>query len=158
MEDSRTVVFRFLAEPTDVNFGGKMHGGAVMKWLDQTAYTCAAAWSGSYCVTVFVSGIHFVRPIFIGNVVQITARLIYTGNSSMHIALEVKSKSPQTNEYVMNTHCNMVFVALDKDGNKVSVPKWNPVTEEDKNAAEYATRMKELYRKFEASTKGLISH
>ena len=42
---SSKVVFRFLAEPTDVNFGGKVHGGAVMKWIDQAGYACAAGWS-----------------------------------------------------------------------------------------------------------------
>ncbi len=42
----REVTFRFLAEPTDVNFGGKVHGGMVMKWIDQAGYACAVGWSG----------------------------------------------------------------------------------------------------------------
>ena len=45
------VTFRFLAEPTDVNFGGKVHGGMVMKWIDQAGYAAAVSWSGRYCVT-----------------------------------------------------------------------------------------------------------
>jgi acyl-CoA hydrolase len=49
---SRSITLRFLAEPTDVNFGGKVHGGAVMKWIDQAGYACAVGWSGYYCVTV----------------------------------------------------------------------------------------------------------
>ncbi len=157
MENSRIVVFRFFAEPTDVNFGGKVHGGAVMKWLDQTAFACASSWSGTYCVTVFVGGIHFVRPIYIGNIVQITAKLIYTGTSSMHIALEVKSKSPKEHEYVVNTHCTMVFVAVDDKGNKVKVPKWTPMTEEDKEAEKLAVQMKGLFAKFEDNTKKLMT-
>ena len=52
MERPRKVTLRFLAAPTDVNFGGKVHGGAVMKWIDQAGYTCAAGWTGHYCVTV----------------------------------------------------------------------------------------------------------
>jgi len=52
MSGKRAVEFRFLAEPTHVNFGGKVHGGMVMKWIDQVAYACAAGWSGLYCVTV----------------------------------------------------------------------------------------------------------
>ena len=51
-----SVTFRFLSEPADVNFGGKVHGGAVMKWIDQAGYTCAVGWSGRYCVTVYVGG------------------------------------------------------------------------------------------------------
>src|SRR2546422_5525318 len=52
-----------ISEPADVNFGGKVMGGAVMKWIDQAGYTCAAGWTGSYCVTVYVGGLHFVGPI-----------------------------------------------------------------------------------------------
>ncbi len=56
--------FRFLAEPTSVNFGGKVHGGALMKWIAETAYACAAMWSGRYAVTVSVGNIRFRRPRF----------------------------------------------------------------------------------------------
>ena len=52
---------RFLAEPTDVNFGGKVHGGIVMKWIDQAGYAAAVGWSGKYSVTVAVGGIRFVE-------------------------------------------------------------------------------------------------
>ena len=38
----REITLRFLAEPTAVNFGGKIHGGAVMKWIDEAGYACAA--------------------------------------------------------------------------------------------------------------------
>lgn len=49
----RDITLRFLAEPGDVNFGGKVHGGAVMKWIDLAAYANAAAWSGKYCITAY---------------------------------------------------------------------------------------------------------
>ena len=45
---------RFLAEPTDINFEGKRRGSAVMKWIEQDGYACAARWSGQDCVTVYV--------------------------------------------------------------------------------------------------------
>ena len=61
---SREITLRFLAEPGDVNFGGKVHGGAVMKWIDQAGYACAVSWSGYYCVTVSVGGIRFLRKLF----------------------------------------------------------------------------------------------
>lgn len=70
MEDNK-VTFQFISEPSDVNFGGKVHGGAVMKWIDQTAYTCARTWSGTYCVTVYVGGIRFLKPVSIGDLVKV---------------------------------------------------------------------------------------
>ncbi len=74
------VTFRFLAQPTDVNFGGKVHGGMAMKWIDQAGYACAVGWSGAYCVTASVSGIQFVAPILIGDLVTVRARLIHTAH------------------------------------------------------------------------------
>ena len=59
MERQRGVTLRFLAEPGDVNFGGKVNGGAVMKWMDQGGYSCAAGWSAHYCVTVYVGDVRF---------------------------------------------------------------------------------------------------
>ena len=52
LKNKRELVLRFLAEPTDVNFGGKVHGGIAMKWIDQAGYACATHWASSYCVTV----------------------------------------------------------------------------------------------------------
>lgn len=63
---SREFTLRVLASPTDVNFGGKVHGGSVMKWIDQVGYACALGWSKHYCVTVYVGGIRFLQPIYIG--------------------------------------------------------------------------------------------
>ena len=42
--EQRELTFRFLAEPTDVNYGGKVHGGVVMKWIDQVGYAAAVGW------------------------------------------------------------------------------------------------------------------
>src|SRR5438067_4444305 len=90
------VTFRFLAEPGDVNFGGKVQGGHVMKWTDQAAYACAVGWSGRYCVTIYVGGIRFYKPVQIGHLVEVRARVIHTGVSSMHLAVDVSTHDPQT--------------------------------------------------------------
>ena len=67
----RQLTLRFLAEPADQNFGGKVHGGAVMKWIDLAAYACAAGWCGKYCITAYAGGIRFVQPILVGNIVEV---------------------------------------------------------------------------------------
>ena len=85
-----TVTFRFLAEPTDVNFGGKVHGGVVMKWIDQAGYACAAGWSGHYCVTVSVAGVKFRRPVLVGQLVEVNVLLVHTGKTSMQIFIQVR--------------------------------------------------------------------
>ncbi len=150
---SHNLVLRFLAEPTDVNFGGKVHGGEVMKWIDQGAYACAAGWSKSYCVTVYVGGIRFFKPIHIGSVVEVDRKVIYTGKTSMHISVDVRSRPPREDEPVLNTHCIIVFVAVDKDGNPVPVPAWTPHTPQEEAMHEYAIRLMNLRKHIEDEMK-----
>jgi acyl-CoA hydrolase len=76
------ITLRFLAEPNTVNFGGKVHGGTVMKWIDEAGYACATSWAKLYCVTVSVGTIRFHRPIMIGDLVEVEARLAYTGKTT----------------------------------------------------------------------------
>src|ERR1041385_6325624 len=114
--EAREVTLRFLAEPTEVNFGGKVHGGTVMKWIDHAGYACAVGWSGQYCVTAYVGGIRFHKPVLIGSLVQVRARLIYTGRTSMHVAVDVSAGDPKFGQYVKTTHCIIIFVAVDAQG------------------------------------------
>ena len=144
------LTMRFLAEPTDVNFGGKVHGGAVMKWIDQAGYAAAVGWSGRYCVTVAVGGIRFLAPVRIGEVVTVTARLVHTGSSSMHFSVEVSARDPMGGDSRLCTHCVIVFVALEQaEGLPAPVPTWTPTTEHERHLAEYAQQVMELSRGIE---------
>lgn len=144
------VTFRFLAQPVDVNFGGKVHGGMAMKWIDQAGYACAVAWSGAYCVTVSVSGIQFVAPILIGDLVTVRARLIHTGTSSMHLAVDVLAQDLRKGEQRLATSCVMVFVALDSpDGRPTPVPCWEPRNDSDRQLQAKAMRLLELSKGME---------
>ena len=144
------VNFRFLAQPTDVNFGGKVHGGMVMRWIDQAGYACAVAWSGAYCVTASVSGIQFVKPILIGDLVTVRARLIHTGRSSMHMAVDVLARDLRKDEHRLATSCVMVFVALDApDGKPTPVATWEPRDDHERQLQEQAMRLMNLSKEME---------
>ena len=149
----RELNFQFLAEPTDVNFGGKVHGGAVMKWMDQAGYACAAQWSGRYCVTVSVGGIRFFRPILVGQMVVLNAKVVYTGRSSMHIYISVKSGDPKDSNMVDTGSCIISFVANDASGYPVEVPSWVPQTKEDIALEIYAKKAKEFSQQLEQELK-----
>ncbi len=148
----RQLSMGFLAEPSDVNFGGKVHGGQVMRWIDQAGYAAAVGWSGHYSVTVAVGGIRFVAPIRIGDLVSVQATLIHTGTTSMHFAVDVRARDPRVDEADARlcTHCVIVFVALDApEGAPVPVPPWQPRSEEDRKLAEYAQQVMALGRDVE---------
>ena len=137
----RQITLRFLAEPLDVNFGGKVHGGVVMKWIDQAGYTCAVGWSGHYCVTVYVGGIRFLKPIRIGQLVEVDARVIHTGRSSMHIAVDVSALDVKSGVHKKTTHCVIVFVAVDESGDPIAVPAWEPANDEERRLQQYAMQV-----------------
>jgi acyl-CoA hydrolase len=147
----RELEFRFLAEPTDVNYGGKVHGGVVMKWIDQVGYAAAVGWSGRYSVTVAVGGIRFVAPVRISDLVTVSTKLVHTGTSSMHFSVDVRARDPmQEGSERLCTHCVIVFVALDGvEGKPTAVPTWVPQDEEDQRLAEYAMKVMELSKGIE---------
>ena len=116
-----TITLRFLAEPSTVNFGGKVHGGTVMKWIDEAGYACASAWSGLYCVTASVGNIDFIKPISIGDLVEVEANIVSTGTSSMRINVEVRSGHPTDSVSQKATECQIVFVAVNQHGKPTPV-------------------------------------
>jgi acyl-CoA hydrolase len=141
--------FRFLAEPTDVNFGGKVHGGMVMKWIDQASYACAAQWSGRYCVTVSANAIRFIRPILVGQLVTLSAKIVHTGKTSMHIYVVVRAGDPKEDKVVITNRCFITFMAIDEAGYPVEVPSYKPKDEEDRLLEQVAIHAKDFAKKLD---------
>jgi acyl-CoA hydrolase len=150
-ERQRAITLRFLATPGDVNFSGRVHGGAVMKWLDQAGYTCAANWTGAYCITAYVGGIHFLSPIHVGDIVELKASVIRTGRTSLDVAVDVSARSPQKTERRRTGHCVLVFVAVDDKGKPTPVPRWEPTTELDRALEDYARQLADLRKQMDAA-------
>lgn len=153
---TNSITFQFISEPQDVNFGGNVHGGVVMKWIDQAGYACASAWASNYCVTVYVGGIRFYQSIKIGDIVKIDAKIIYTGSTSMHISIDVSARNVKEEKFEKKTHCIIVFVAVDDKGNKVPIPKWIPQTELDKKLEAYAISLMDLRTSIEDKMKEFL--
>ena len=150
------ITFQFISEPADVNYGGKVHGGAVMKWIDQTAYACASSWAEGYAVTVYVGGIRFFKPIKIGDLVKVAARVVHTGTTSMHIACDVFSRPITGEKFEKTTHCIIVFVAVDENGKTKNVKKWEPHTDREIAQQKYAQRLMELRKGIEVEMKPFL--
>ena len=137
-------VLRFLAAPTDVNWGGKVHGGTVMRWIDDAAYVCASGWAQGPTAVVYVGGFRFYRPLLIGHVVEVEARLLHTGRSSMHVSVHVRSGDPKEQERRFTTHGLLIHVALDADGRPTPIRPWTPVGDEDVALDRHARHLIEL--------------
>ena len=138
------VTLRFLAAPSVVNFGGNAHGGTVMRWIDDAARTCAAMWSKRESIAAYSGGIHFYRPIHIGDLVEVEARLIYTGPRSMHVAIHVRSGDPTTGVNQQTTQCMSILVAKGEDGKALPIAPFVPVSQEDVDLEAHARHLIEM--------------
>ena len=126
-----SLTLRFLAQANSVQSAGKVPGGTVMKWIDEAGYACATRWAKRDCVTVSVGSLRFQRPIMVGDLVEVEARLAYTGKTSMNIAVEVRSSDLKTGQMEIVTKCLAVFVAVDLRGKPLPVAAWLPETPGD---------------------------
>ena len=81
-----------LMTPDMANFAGNVHGGTILKLLDQVAYACASRYAGRYVVTLSVDQVTFRQPIHVGELVTFLAAVNYTGNTSMEIGVRSRKE------------------------------------------------------------------
>lgn len=138
-----TLEMTVLMTPDKANFTGHVHGGEILKYLDQVAYACASRYSGKYVVTISVDKVYFKYPIHIGDLVTFLASVNYTGNTSMEIGVKVIAEDIR-NKTVMHTNtCYFTMVAVDEDGKPSSIPMLEPTTPEEKRRFNDAKKRKE---------------
>ncbi|HTK00841.1 MAG TPA: acyl-CoA thioesterase, partial [Bordetella sp.] len=86
---SHQLSMTILMTPDMSNFSGNVHGGHILKYLDQVAYACASRYAGQYVVTLSVDQVVFREPIHVGELVTFLASVNYTGRTSMEIGIKV---------------------------------------------------------------------
>lgn len=121
VEESKIQISELML-PSNTNFGGKIHGGYILKLMDQIAFACASKHSGSYCVTASVDKVNFLNPIEVGELVTMKASVNYVGKSSMVVGIRVEAENIQTGK---KKHCNSSYftmVAINKKGSTETVP------------------------------------
>lgn len=116
------VIFTQLMTPEMANFSGNVHGGALLKLLDQVAYTCASRYSGHYAVTLSVDQVSFKQPIRIGELVTFLSSVNYVGRTSMEVGVKVVAEDIHTHEKRHTNSCYFTMVAIGEDGKPAQVP------------------------------------
>ncbi|MFP5022145.1 acyl-CoA thioesterase [Pseudonocardia sp. 1LY6.1] len=140
-----------LMTPDMSNFSGHVHGGAILKLLDQVAYTCASRWAQTYVVTLSVDRVVFREPIGIGELVTFQASVNYTGRSSMEVGIRVTAEDIQRNHVRHTNSCYFTMIGVDEDGRPVEVRKLDPQTDEEKRRWKDAERRRQLRKEAEQS-------
>ncbi|MGB9108847.1 MAG: acyl-CoA thioesterase [Telluria sp.] len=133
-----------LMTPDTANFSGNVHGGHILKLLDQVAYACASRYAGAYVVTISVDQVTFRQPIHVGELVTFLAAVNHTGRSSMEIGIKVLAESIRTQEVRHVNSCFFTMVAVGDDKKPVAVPPLHPSTPEELRRQEEAQYRKEL--------------
>ena len=111
-----------LMTPDRANFSGNVHGGELLKLLDQVAYACASRYAGCYVVTLSVDQVLFKEPIKVGEMVTFLASVNYVGRTSMEVGIKVVAEDIQ-NRCVRHTNsCYFTMVAM-ADGVPQVVPE-----------------------------------
>ena len=144
-----------LMTPDTANFSGKVHGGSILKLLDQVAYACASRYAGRYVVTLSVDQVMFRQPIKVGELVTFLASVNHTGNSSMEIGIKVIAEDIRGKVVRHVNSCFFTMIAVDDDGKPVKVPVLTPDTADEQRrfaAAEIRREVRrEMEKKFEAA-------
>lgn len=130
--DSAKLSMTVLMTPDQANFSGNVHGGTILKYLDQVAYACASRYAGSYVVTLSVDQVTFRQPVYVGELVTFLASVNYTGRTSMEIGIKVITENIREKSVRHTNSCFFTMVAVDDDGRPVEVPGLEPRTPDQK--------------------------
>lgn len=137
-----------LMTPDMANFAGNVHGGAILKFLDQVAYACASRYAGRYVVTLSVDQVMFRQPIYVGELVTFQASVNYTGKTSMEVGIKVLAENIRTQELRHANSCFFTMVAVDDERKPVAVPVLHPVTPDQLRRHACAEVRKQLRHEF----------
>jgi acyl-CoA hydrolase len=138
-----------LMTPDMANFAGNVHGGTILKFLDQVAYACASRYAGCYVVTLSVDQVMFRQPIHVGELVSFLASVNYTGNTSMEIGIKVLAENIRTQAVRHANSCFFTMVAVDEERRPVPVPAIRPFSPDEKRRYAAAIARKKLRQELE---------
>jgi acyl-CoA hydrolase len=139
----RSLTMTVLMTPDMANFSGNVHGGAILKILDQVASACASNYAHSYVVTLSVDRVLFRDAIDVGDLVAFSASVNYTGRTSMEIGIRVDTANILTGE---TGTCYFTMVAVWPDRQPVEVPPLQPETPTEIQRFESARRRRKAQR------------
>jgi len=143
-KQEKSLTMTVLMTPDMANFTGHVHGGSLLKLLDQVAYACAAKYSKSYVVTASLDQVFFRKHVNVGELVTFYANVNYVGRTSMEIGVKVVAENLRTDEKRHTNSCYFTMVAVDEQGQPVEVPRLELNTEVEKKLFEAAEMRKKM--------------
>lgn len=134
-EESRIRLSQLMG-PEHANHLGNVHGGVIMKMVDEAGSLAAIRHARAPVVTVTVDSMTFEHPVYIGNLLIIDAELTYVGRTSLETRVSVMAENVVTGERTLTNTAYVVYVALGSDGRPQSVPPLMATTPEQLRAVD----------------------
>lgn len=125
-----TIVYQMTHE--DANLLGNVHGGVILKSIDNTAGIVGTRHANANVVTASIDRVDFYSPVYVGDLLRLLACVNYTGNTSMEVGVRVEAENFRTGEVRHTASAYLSFVALDASGKPTKIPPVIPETEDEK--------------------------
>jgi len=154
----RTLTMTVLMTPDTANFAGNVHGGHLLRLLDQVAFACASRFSGSYVVTASVDQVSFHEKIRVGELVSFIASINYTGTTSMEVGIRVEAEQIVERRQRHVLTCYFTMVAVGDDGRPRPVPQVPVHTPEQRRRWAAAKLRRELRKEVERRSMEIRLH
>lgn len=153
MRECRASIVRLMM-PTDANPHGNVHGGVIMKFVDEVAGIVAHRHARRNVVTARLDRMDFLEPVFVGNALTLDARIAYTGRTSIEVMVDIRAENLDTGEVVHTGTAWLTMIALNERGRPVAVPPIVPESDEEKALHELAKRRYEARVEERRAAKG----
>jgi len=143
VSDSKVEIAQVMM-PEHSNAAGNVHGGYILKLVDQAGAIVAARHTHSNAVTASLDRMDFISPVYVGNLVFAKASCNYVSRTSMEIGVRVEAECLRTGTHTHVGSAYLTFVALGEDDKPTQVPKLILENEEEKHRFEDAKKRREL--------------
>lgn len=130
--------------PADANPLGNVHGGIIMKLVDEAGGLCAIRHARRPVVTVAIDSMTFLSPVRVGDLLTMHASVNWVGHSSIEVGIRVEAENPVTGDITHTNSAYAVYVALDDSGRPASAPPLILETEEERRHWEEAEARQQL--------------
>ena len=127
---------------TDANLAGNVHGGHILKLIDNTAGIVAVRHTQKNCVTASINKVDFHSPVFVSDILRVKASINLVGRTSMEVGVRVEAENFVTGTVRHTTSAYLTFIAIDEKGKPTKVPPISAETDDEKRRFEKAKERK----------------
>jgi len=143
-KQEKTLFMTRLMTPDMANFAGNVHGGTILKLLDEAAFSCASRYCKSYVMTAALDHVEFKSPITVGDLVTFKCNINYVGRSSMEVGIRVEGEKIREKTKYHAISCYFTMISVNEDGVPQKAPQLMIETETEQKLYDAGNMRREM--------------